>query len=152
MHKGRLYPLDQRLRIYPVNFSYPTWFPQDGYTGFVSTYQSTDWSSTILFSGPWTLTGWSYGDRSLSYECPPVLMNGRTVECKYHWALNTAGTVLTGNLDLYVDGVQQVRSTPSTTPPSSPSPANYFESFQFAAPATPFRCQVSACVLDRVGY
>jgi len=147
-----VYPLDQRLRIYGASFAYPLWFPEGGYTGFATTYRSPDWSGAITFNGPWTLTGWSYGDRAISFDAPPVTLNGRTVECKYHWELNTSGSVLTGHLDLYVDGVQQVRSTPSTTPPSALAPQGYNESFQFAAPANPFRCQLSACVLAAVGY
>jgi len=152
LHRGRAYPLDQRLRIYPVNFSYPLWFPEGGYDGFATTYRSSDWSSPVTFLGPWTLTGWSYGDRSLSFDAPPIALDGHTVECKYRWDLNTPGTILTGVLDLYVDGVQQIRSTPSTTPPSAAAPQGYGDTFQFATPATPFRVQLSACVLAAVGY
>lgn len=152
MHKGRVYPLDQRLRIYGPRTAYPLWFPEGGYTGFATTYRSPDWSGPITFNGPWVLTGWSYGDRTWSFDAPPISMNGHTVGCKYHWELSTDGTAISANLDLYVDGVQQIRSTPSTTPPSAPAPQGYGDTFQFASPANPFKCQLSACVLAAVGY
>jgi len=152
MHTGRAYPLDQRLRIYSAQFSYPHWWPRDGYAGFVSTYQSADWSGPITFNGPWELTGWTEGDNTISFEAPPVVVDGFTCECKYHWTFNATRTLIVGELDVYVDGVQQVRTPGTSVPPVSPSSQNYFETFQFAAPANPRRIQRSAVVLNRAGY
>jgi len=138
MHKGSIYPTNPLLRTLAGNYSWPSWFPLAAYEGTVSTLQSPDWSAAVGDFGPtWTLVPYTPGDTVVVYRAPAIVLDGRTITCEYWFGLNGTGTLVTGELDIFVDAVQQTRNPSTNFPPHSKAPSGYSDSFQVVAPANP---------------
>lgn len=140
MHKGKLYPTNPLLRPLCGNFLWPAWFPLEAYEGYVTVLQSPDWSEPIGNLGPtWSLNNYTPGDESVIYRTDVLTLDGHDVWADYHWELDATRTILSGDLDIFVDGVQQLRNPPVGFPPGVKALAGYTDSFEFNPPANPFK-------------
>lgn len=109
MHKGRVYPLEQRARVYSAQVAYPYWWPAEfemRVDGFFGSYQPSI-TDTV------TIATYQDVDRDLGwFEYSGVLPStgGKVVELVLESELSANHLDIISRFQVRVDGVNQIAS------------------------------------------